>query len=93
MGELREVEAMSNEEITAIWEAMPGGYAGFLKDWGYLQFARKLIEATEKATPEIEPLNNELRFCIENGTYGPRTGAALRWALEALEAIEAEATP
>jgi hypothetical protein len=84
---------MTNEEITAIWEAMPGGYAGFLKDWGYLQFARKLLETVEKPAPELKPLKDELLFCVDNGTYGPSTGAALRWALEALEAIEAEATP
>jgi hypothetical protein len=38
-------------------------------------------------------LKAELQWCIDNGTYGPRTGAALRWALEALDAMEAEATP
>jgi hypothetical protein len=37
---------------------------------------------------DLDELKAELQWAIENGTYGPRTGAALRWALEALEAIE-----
>jgi hypothetical protein len=44
----------------------------------------------EKAMKDLDELKAEIQRCIENGTYGPRTGAALRWALEA---NEAEATP
>ncbi|WP_161950080.1 hypothetical protein [Paraburkholderia monticola] len=40
--------------------------------------------------PEAPELKAELRWCIENGNYGPRTGAALRWALEAIEELEKE---
>lgn len=37
---------------------------------------------------DIDQLKAELRWCIENGSHGPRTEAALRWALETLEAME-----
>lgn len=83
---------MTDDEITAIWNGMPGGHAGFLIDWGYLTFARKLLETAERPAPELQPLKEELRFCVDNGQFGPRTGAALRWAIEAIEAIEVEAT-
>ena len=39
---------------------------------------------------ELETLKAELRWCIAEGTYGPRTGAALQWAPEMIEALEAE---
>lgn len=81
---------MTDDKIIDIWESMPGGYARFLIDWGYLQFARKLLDAVEKPAPDLAPIKDELQFCIDNGTYGPRTGAALRWALEALAELEAE---
>jgi hypothetical protein len=56
-----------------------GGFMGCTKD--------------RYAAADLPEIKSELRWCIDNGTYGPRTGAALRWALEALEAMEAEATP
>lgn len=42
---------------------------------------------------DLAELKAELQWCIENGMHGPRTELALRWALEALETIEAETTP
>jgi hypothetical protein len=80
-------DTMTNNEITAIWESMPGK---FMVDWGYQQFAHKLLEAVERPVPDLQPLKAELRFCVENGTYGPRTGATLRWAMETLEEIMEE---
>jgi hypothetical protein len=32
----------------------------------------------------------ELKWCIENGSYGPRTGAVLAEALEFIESVERE---
>jgi hypothetical protein len=48
----------------------------------------KLIEGN--AMPDLSELKAELRYCLENGMFGPRTGAALQWALEELEKITEE---
>lgn len=42
-----------------------------------------------KMTDLVE-LKAELKWCIENGNRGPRTEAALMWALELVEALELE---
>ena len=39
-------EPLTDEQIDAIADAMPGGLEGFLKGWGWRQFARAVIEAT-----------------------------------------------
>lgn len=80
-------EDMTDDQITAIWNSMPGGHAGFYKEWGYQQFARKLLEAVEKPAPDLQPLKAELRWCIDHAS-GPRTESTLRWALEIVEAME-----
>ncbi|HEX7909948.1 MAG TPA: hypothetical protein VF534_17910 [Paraburkholderia sp.] len=79
---------MTDNQITAIWDGMPGGFSGFCVHWGYQQFARKILEAVGKPAPDTEPVKDELRWCIDNGMYGPRTEAALMWALEVIEAAE-----
>ncbi|MDR8102489.1 hypothetical protein KPB04_12195 [Burkholderia cenocepacia] len=33
---------LTEEQITEVWNSMPGGYDGFLKSWGYIQFARRI---------------------------------------------------
>jgi hypothetical protein len=40
---------LTPERISELWNGMPGGHAGFLKQWGYMQFARA-IEAELRAT-------------------------------------------
>jgi hypothetical protein len=37
---------LTNEEITDIWEAMPGQPGGWLKEFGYIQFARAIEKET-----------------------------------------------
>ena len=37
---------LTDERIDAIADAMPGGLEGFLRGWGWRQFARAVIEAT-----------------------------------------------
>jgi hypothetical protein len=54
-----------------------------MPDGGYMACTKDLYAVSD--LPEVK---SELRWCIDNGTYGPRTGAALRWALEAIEALE-----
>lgn len=44
-----------------------------------------------KRYTEVAELTAELHWCIENGSRGPRTEAALRWALEAIEDVHAGA--
>ena len=39
-------EPLTDEQIDAIADAMPGGLEGFLKGWGWRQFARAVLEAT-----------------------------------------------
>ncbi|WP_063807072.1 hypothetical protein [Burkholderia ubonensis] len=34
---------LTDEQITEVWEGMPGGREGFRKQWGYWQFARALL--------------------------------------------------
>lgn len=36
---------LTNEQIEAIWNGMPGGHDGFCKRWGYIQFANEVINA------------------------------------------------
>lgn len=43
----------SDEQIKSIAEGMPGGLDGFLKGWGWQQFARKVLEL--RAPPTWEP--------------------------------------
>ncbi|WP_175777455.1 hypothetical protein [Burkholderia anthina] len=40
---------LTDDEITAVWNSMPGGFDGFLKSWGYIQFARALLEGANHA--------------------------------------------
>jgi hypothetical protein len=47
-------------------------------------------ELREVEMTEIQELKLELQWAIENGMHGPRTELALRWALEAIEALELE---
>jgi hypothetical protein len=42
-------------QIADIWNGMPGGHEGFLKEWGYMQFSRALEEAFHKAQTKKEP--------------------------------------
>lgn len=39
---------------------------------------------------DLDALKEELRYCLDHGMYGPRTGAALLWALEIVEDLEKE---
>lgn len=36
---------LSEEKIKEIWNSMPDGHDGFLKSWGYVQFAQCVAEA------------------------------------------------
>lgn len=39
---------------------------------------------------DLAELKAELKWCLENGNRGPRTEAALLWALELVEEMELE---
>jgi hypothetical protein len=91
MGELREVEAMTDMnqcDGCRVGAPIAGRGNHIMPDVGFMGCTKDRYAASD--LPEVK---SELRWCIDNGTYGPRTGAALRWALEALEAMEVEATP
>ena len=38
-------DQLTNEQIDAIADAMPGGLEGFLNGWGWRQFARAVLES------------------------------------------------
>jgi hypothetical protein len=46
--ELRAEAAMAatvtDEQIQAVWQSMPGGPDGFRKQWGFMQFARAVLD-------------------------------------------------
>lgn len=68
---------LSDEQIDAIADGMPGGLGGFLKTWGWRQFARKILDLRAPPTWEpgfdcMVPGQEELamEFCLE--IAGPR---------------------
>jgi hypothetical protein len=75
--EARKPLPLSDEQIDAIADGMPGGLGGFMKTWGWRQFARKILElrAPPIWEPEFDamaPGQEELavQFCAE--IAGPR---------------------
>lgn len=63
---------ITDAQIDEIFNAMPGGPAGFMKSWGYRQFARQLLAlrampAWEPAFDIMVPEQEELvmQFCME----------------------------
>lgn len=82
---------LTESQIGAVFNSMPGGPQGFLIDWGYMQFARAIENAI--LGPELDEdgrdaLSSELQWAIANNEDRPRTGLALQWALDALNEIE-----
>lgn len=78
---------LTESRIREIWNAMPGGFKGFLVDWGYMQFARA-VESAVRGPGDDDSRNaieSELEWAIANNADRPRTQMALRWALEAME--------
>lgn len=68
---------LSDEQIDAIADGMPGGLGGFMKTWGWRQFARKILDLRAPPTWEpqfdaMAPGQEELavQFCAE--IAGPR---------------------
>lgn len=41
--------ALSDEQIVAVWQSMPGGPEGWLKSFGFLQFARAILATRQPA--------------------------------------------
>ena len=75
--EARKPLPLSDEQIDAIADGMPGGLGGFMKTWGWRQFARKILDLRAPPTwaPQFDcmaPGQEELaiQFCAE--IAGPR---------------------
>ncbi|KFJ08708.1 hypothetical protein DR66_6069 [Delftia acidovorans] len=75
--EARKPLPLSDEQIDAIADGMPRGLAGFMKTWGWRQFARKILDLRAMPTWEpgfdfMAPGQEELamQFCLE--IAGPR---------------------
>ena len=103
--EARKPLPLSDEQIDAIADGMPGGLGGFLKTWGWRQFARKIIDLRAPPTWEpgfdfMVPGQEELamQFCLEiagqRGKKGsPPDPVRLMEMAEALYKAEADARP
>lgn len=42
-------ESVTDAQIDAVWDSMPGGRDGFLTQWGYRTFAREVLALTAAA--------------------------------------------
>ncbi|OIJ42012.1 hypothetical protein [Massilia timonae] len=76
------VPEMTDAQIVAVWQAMPGGPDGWLKQFGYLQFARALLAVAPVpcAAGLLEEIAQSWDGCEYDGA-GAETmdiGAALR---------------
>lgn len=70
--EARKPLPLSDEQIDAIADGMPGGLGGFMKTWGWRQFARKILDlrAPPIWEPEFDAMESAqealaVQFCIE----------------------------
>ncbi|MCG3783285.1 ead/Ea22-like family protein [Delftia acidovorans] len=108
--QLAELEArkplpLSDEQIDAIADGMPGGLGGFMKTWGWRQFARKILDLRAPPTWEpqfdcMAPGQEELamQLCLEiagpRGKKGsPPDPVRLLEMAQALYKAEADARP
>jgi hypothetical protein len=94
---------LSDEQIDAIADGMPGGLGGFLKTWGWRQFARKILDLRAPPTwePQFDAMESAqealaVQFCIEiaglRGQKGsPPDPVRLLEMAEALYKAEADA--
>lgn len=101
--EARKPLPLSDEQIDAIADGMPGGLGGFMKTWGWRQFARKILDLRAPPTWEpqfdcMAPGQEELaiQFCAEiaglRGQKGsPPDPVRLMEMAEALYKAEADA--
>ena len=103
--EARKPLPLSDEQIDAIADGMPGGLGGFMKTWGWRQFARKILDLRAPPTWEpgfdfMVPGQEELamQFCLEiagpRGKKGsPPDPVRLMEMAQALYKAEADARP
>ncbi|WP_157647279.1 hypothetical protein [Burkholderia ubonensis] len=41
------VESLTSEQVSEVWDSMPGGGDGFMKQWGYYQFALEILNRAQ----------------------------------------------
>lgn len=82
---------LTDEAIDALAGSMPGGVSGFMKDWGYRQFAREVqarcsrAEPVEVAVPVTKDREFINRLCLE---FGAQPGDTWQeWLREQLEEL------
>lgn len=51
---------LTPERISDLWNGMPGGCAGFMKQWGYYQFARAIEDEVRATLLAIPPQSSPL---------------------------------
>jgi hypothetical protein len=70
--EAERAETISDEQIQAVWQSMPGGPDGFRKQWGFNQFARAILELV--AYDQIEHPSTRPRDVDTPGVAIPQGG-------------------
>ena len=56
---------LTNDEIDATVTAMPGGYEGYLKSWGWLTFAKAIEERLRLKNAPEATLRPDIRAVLE----------------------------
>lgn len=94
--------SLTDAQIDKVFELMPDGPQGFLKNWGYRQFAHELLEAAAsqaRAPVQSEPANHRLTLMVDaamvemQGIYPPlRRSECQRLITAALSAAPAGST-
>ena len=75
---------LTDEQIDAIANGMPGGLDGFLKGWGWRQFARAVIDASGR---DEEALRERHEFVLGMCRDAQEVAARRGWALHTIATL------
>ncbi|WP_316150455.1 hypothetical protein [Cupriavidus sp. BIC8F] len=64
---LADMPRLTDERIDGIADAMPGGMEGFLKGWGWRQFARQVEEAVLDSAAPATPIASAQQAAVDPG--------------------------
>lgn len=72
--------ALTPEQITKVWNSMPGGTNRFMKDWGYQTFARALMEEANREPHISVACDSTVIHAEESMPNEPLSTPPNRWA-------------